>query len=163
MRWIFKSFINTSTLLLMLRLIAGIVFFMHGAQKLFGWFGGSGLEATIMNFGTKMGIPPFLAYMDALAEFIGGISLLSGFMTRFFSLGLVVVMAVAIFKVHIANGFFNPGGIEYPLTLLIINLGILLMGSGSYSLDEFIARKYRRVHISEDGRFRTEYKTHYKS
>ncbi|MDP4172957.1 MAG: DoxX family protein [Bacteroidota bacterium] len=162
MRLIFKPFINSSVLVLLLRVIIGIVFFMHGSQKVFGWFGGHGLEATINGFG-KFGIPPFLAYTASLAEFLGGIFILLGFMTRIFALGIVIDMAVAIFTVHLKNGFFAPTGFEFPLVLLTSALGIFLLGAGTFSIDEFLAKRYRRTHVSEDGGLRTEYKANYRS
>lgn len=163
MRWLFKPFVSPSGLLVVLRIFLGIVFFMHGSQKIFGWFGGYGLEATINTFVSKFSIPPFLAYIAALTEFLGGIFILIGFLTRVMALGLIVDMMTAILLVHLKNGFFNPAGFEFPLALLTISLVLFLFGAGVYSIDEVLARRYRRIHVSQDGGLRTEYKAHYRS
>ena len=129
--------------LLILRLGLGAIFLMHGSQKALGLFGGGGLQATVQNFQAQLGIPPVLGYTAALTEFLGGIALIGGLLTRLAALGIGVVMGVAIWKVHLANGFFmnwfcKPGqgqGIEYNLALLAIALALVLTGGGSYSLD----------------------------
>lgn len=161
MRWVFKPFINPSVVVLLLRLFTGVSFFLHGSQKVFGWFGGKGLEATIDAFG-KSGIPPFLVYMASLTELLGGIFLILGLLTRVATLGLAITMLFAIFRIHLSNGFFNPTGFEYPLALFTISVCLMLYGAGYYSLDELVARRYRRTHVSEDGGLRTEYKAHYR-
>ena len=91
--------------LLVMRLALGIVFFAHGAQKFFGWFGGSGLTATIDGL-VKSGIPMPLAYLVPFTEFLGGLGLIFGVLARLSALGISIIMLVAIFKVHLANGFF---------------------------------------------------------
>src|SRR4029077_21065105 len=90
--------------LAVLRLVLGIVFFAHGAQKALGWFGGAGFSATMQMF-TQSGIPPFLAVLAIAAEFLGGMGLIVGFLGRIAALGIMVNMAVAI-SVHAPNGFF---------------------------------------------------------
>ncbi len=130
-----KPFINSSVVLLLLRIVLGVIFFAHGAQKVLGWFGGYGLSATTEFFSQKLGIPPFPAYLSSFTEFLGGIALILGFLSRVFSIGLVINMLVAIILVHLDKGFFNPAGFEYPLSLLMISLVVFLAGPGDYSLD----------------------------
>lgn len=130
--------------LLVLRLALGIIFAMHGAQKVFGLIGGEGLLATVQNFQTHLGIPPVLGYLVSLTEFFGGIALILGLLTRLAALGIGVTMGVAMWKVHWAHGFFmnwfgEPGrghGIEYNLALLAMALALVLTGAGKYSLDQ---------------------------
>ncbi len=130
-----KPLANSSVGLLLLRLVLGIVFFAHGAQKVLGWFGGYGLSATIQLFQQKLSIPPVLAYLSAFTEFLGGIALVFGFLSRIFSIGIAINMLVAIFLVHLTQGLFNPNGFEYPLSLLVMSLVVFLAGPGAYSLD----------------------------
>src|SRR4029453_11193839 len=91
--------------LLLLRLGLGAVFFAHGAQKVLGWFGGPGLEGWV-GFMAKMGGPAFMAYIAAFAEFLGGLGVLVGLLTRIAALGPAAVMVVAMWQVHWSNGFF---------------------------------------------------------
>lgn len=129
---------SRSTGVLILRLALGLVFFMHGAQKAFGWFGGSGLEGTI-GFMNSLGISTFLAYVVSFWELFGGIFIIFGFLTRLWSAGLVINMLVAIFVVHIGAGFFaSAGGFEFNLTLLAIALSLIFLGSGKFSIDHSI-------------------------
>lgn len=129
-----KPFTDVSTAVLLLRVVLGVVFFAHGAQKVLGWWGGPGLAGTVQ-FMAGMGIPAFLAYAAAFTEFLGGIFLILGFLTRISAVGIGITMLVAIFMVHLKQGFFAPGGIEYSLTLGVISLVILLLGPGRYSVD----------------------------
>ena len=122
---------------LILRLFLGIVFVMHGSQKLLGAFGGSGIAGVAGMLG-KLGIEPSLiwAWVLSITEFGGGICLFLGFLTRFWAAGLVIDMSVAIIKVHFANGFFvSKNGFEFPLTLGVVALTILLAGPGAVSVD----------------------------
>ena len=92
--------------LLIVRVVLGVIFFAHGAQKLFGWFGGYGLKGTIGYFQQALKIPAPLTVLCALTECFGGLAVLVGFLSRPAALGLAIVMLVAIAKVHIPNGFF---------------------------------------------------------
>ena len=131
---------------LVVRLGLGIVFFAHGAQKTFGWFGGRGLSATVAGF-REMNIPPAAATLAALVECLGGLALIVGFLARPAALGLIVVMLVAIVKVHARHGFFinfaqTPGkghGFEFNLALIVMALSILIGGAGALSIDRLIA------------------------
>src|SRR5215472_6262566 len=90
----------------MLRLVLGLVFFAHGAQKMLGWFGGFGFSGTMGFFTGTMHIPAPLAFLAIVAEFFGGLGLIFGFLTRIAALGIAVNMLVAIATVHSAVGFF---------------------------------------------------------
>ena len=123
--------------LLVLRVVLGVIFTAHGAQKLFGAFGGPGLEGTA-GFHGQLGIkPPYLmAVLAGLAEFVGGILVAVGFLTPIASVALVVVMAVAILTVHLKNGFFaQSGGYELNLALAAMALTLLFAGAGTLSID----------------------------
>ncbi len=126
-----------------LRVGAGLIFTAHGAQKLFGWFAGYGLQAT-GEWMTSIGLTPGVA-MAALAggaEFFGGLLLLVGFLTRLAALALTITMVVAIFSVHWSNGLFlSNNGYEFGLALLAISIALLLRGAGSASLDRLIANR----------------------
>ena len=116
--------------LLLLRIIVGIIFAAHGAQKLFGAFGGSGLADTV----AKMGGGP-IPYLVTIGEFFGGVGLIVGFLTRFSAASLIVIMFGAIAMVHGKNGFFSSaGGFEYNLALIGLLLPILLCGAGRFSI-----------------------------
>lgn len=123
--------------LLVLRVVLGAIFAAHGAQKLFGSFGGPGLEGTA-GFHGQLGIkPPYLmAVLAGLAEFVGGILVAVGFLTPIAALALVAVMAVAVLTVHLRNGFFaQSGGYELNLALAAMALTLLFAGAGALSID----------------------------
>ncbi len=122
---------------LILRLFLGFAFMMHGSQKLLGAFGGPGI-AGVAGMLTKLGLEPaqILAWVLSITEFVGGICLVLGFLTRFWAAGLVIDMGVAIAKVHMPNGFFaSKNGFELPLAFGVMALVILLTGPGSLSVD----------------------------
>lgn len=123
------------------RLILGIIFFAHGAQKVLGLFGGSGLTATVASF-EQMGLPAFVAWGVPFIEFLGGIGLILGLYTRLWAIGIGAIMLGAIFTVHLPHGFFmnwsgkQAGeGYEYHLLALAIAFSLALRGGGSFSLD----------------------------
>lgn len=97
---------DDSTATAVLRLVLGLVFFAHGAQKLLGWFGGFGFFGTISFFTGTMHIPAPLAFLAIAAEFFGGLGLMLGFLTRIAAFGIGVTMLVAIATVNSAVGFF---------------------------------------------------------
>jgi len=122
---------------LILRLFLGFAFMMHGSQKVLGAFGGPGI-AGVAGMLTKLGLEPaqILAWVLSITEFVGGICLVLGFLTRFWAAGLVIDMGVAVAKVHMPNGFFaSKNGFELPLALGVMALVILLTGPGSVSVD----------------------------
>lgn len=142
MKILTKNFVNYSTVTMLLRIILGIIFFAHGAQKAMGWFGGPGLVAAAEMFQKSAGIPYPLFLLSTFTELLGGLFVLIGFLTRFFSAGLVINMAVAVLHVHLMKGLFSSnGGFEYPLTLLVVSFCIFLIGPGKYSLDNLIFNK----------------------
>ena len=129
------------------RLVLGVVFFMHGAQLTLGWFGGQTFFHSLHGFVHGMHIPPFFAVLAILSEFLGGIGLIVGFLSRIAAFGITVNMLVAIFKVHIHYGFFmnwygNQKGEGYEYHLLVLALCLLFMvkGSGAMSLDRLLTR-----------------------
>lgn len=127
---------------LALRIPAGLIFMAHGAQKLFGWFGGYGLEGT-GQWMASIGLEP--GYLMALgagsAEFFGGLALLIGLLVRPAALVLAVTMAVAIVTVHLGNGLFmSNNGYEFGLALLAVSVSLLFSGAGRASIDRLIAR-----------------------
>lgn len=133
--------------LLLLRLAVGVVFVAHGSQKVLGAFGGPGLQHTVAMFG-RMGIPAPLAYIAAFTEFLGGLGLITGLLSRLSALGIAVVMVVAILKVHLANGFFMnwamvPGrgeGYEYHLLVIGMALAVMLCGPGRFAIADVEGR-----------------------
>jgi putative oxidoreductase len=126
--------------LLVLRLVLGVIFIGHGAQKLFGSFGGphiSGFAKMLGQLGVKPAMP--MAILAGLAEFVGGILVILGFLTPLAALALIVVMIVAVLAVHLKNGFFNTnGGYEFNLALVGMTLTLLIAGAGAYSLDNVL-------------------------
>lgn len=123
--------------LLIIRLVVGLSFMAHGAQKLFGWFGGYGPKGTggwMESIGIKPGVA--MAVMAGLMEFVGGALFAAGLGTVFASLLIVMTMVVAIVKVHGQNGYWaTAGGYEYNLLLIAIAVGVALTGGGAYSVD----------------------------
>ena len=113
----------------------------HGAQKLFGWFGGYGL-AGVAQWMESIGLAPgyLMALLAGSAEFFGGLALIIGLLARPAAAVLAVTMLVAIVTVHLANGFFmSNNGYEFALALLAISLAVMIEGAGKLSLDRRIA------------------------
>ena len=128
---------NSQMTSLALRLSAGAIFVAHGAQKLFGSFGGHGLQGTAQ-WMASIGLEPgyLMALTAGSAEFFGGIALLMGLLTRPAALMLAITMLVAIINVHLANGFFmSNNGYEFALALLGISVALVFNGGGKLSLD----------------------------
>ena len=133
--------------LTVVRLVMGIVFFAHGAQKMLGWFGGFGFHGTMGFFTQQMGIPAPLAFLAICAEFFGGLGLIFGLLTRIAVFGIMVNMLVAIMTVHRFNGLFmnwygnqKGEGYEYHLLALALGLVLLIKGAGALSLDRLLSR-----------------------
>lgn len=136
---------NHQITLTIIRVILGLVFLPHGAQKLLGWFGGSGFSATMHMFETRYQVPSLIAFLAIAAEFFGGLGLVFGLLSRIAAFGIAANMLVAIFAVHHVNGFFmnwsgrqKGEGIEYHLLVLAMTAAIIVGGSGALSLDRFI-------------------------
>lgn len=118
--------------LLVVRVIVGIIFMAHGAQKVFGAFGGPGLAGVVQNMGP-------IGYLVAIGEFFGGLGLVVGFLSRFSAAALTVIMIGAIVMVHGKNGFFlSSRGYEYNLALIGLLLPILIAGPGSLTVGRLL-------------------------
>lgn len=127
----------------LLRIPVGLVLAAHGAQKLFGWFGGYGLEATgqwMASIGLEPGL--LMATLAGSAEFFGGIALMIGVLTRPAALAAAFTMLIAMTVVHAANGFFmSSNGIEYSMILLFASLSLMVSGAGRFSLDSILRQR----------------------
>ncbi|WP_024952659.1 DoxX family protein [Cobetia crustatorum] len=125
---------------LILRVPTGIIFMAHGAQKLFGAFGGYGLEGT-GQWMASMGIEPgyLMALLSGSGEFFGGLAILIGLLTRPAAAVLAFTMLIAILTVHISNGLFaSNNGYEYALALMTTSVALALLGGGKASLDRLL-------------------------
>lgn len=128
---------------LALRVPVGIIFAAHGAQKLFGWFGGYGLEGT-GQWMASIGLAPgyLMALLAGTAEFFGGLALIAGVLVRPAAASLAVAMLVAIFSVHIGKGLFvEKNGYEYALALLAVAVALAFSGGGRASIDRALSRR----------------------
>ena len=132
------------------RVILGCVMFPHGAQKLFGWFGGFGFTNTMTYFTQTAGLPWIIAFLIIMGESLGSLGLIVGFFTRLSALGLICIMVGAITTVHIPNGFFmnwfskQAGeGFEYHLLVIGMSIPLLISGGGKYSVDGLINKYFR--------------------
>ncbi|MBU2863393.1 DoxX family protein [Reinekea forsetii] len=129
----------------LLRIPVGIILAVHGAQKLFAWFGGFGLEGT-GQWMASIGLNPgyLMALLAGSAEFFGGIALVVGLLTRPAALLSAFTMVIAIFWVHFSNGFLlTSNGYEYALALLAATAALTIQGAGSLSLDKIVSNKLR--------------------
>lgn len=140
---------------LVLRLALGAMLLPHGAQKVFGWFGGHGLDATMGFFTDGLGIPTTLAILAIAAESLGGLGLVVGLLTRVAAFGALSVMAVAAALVHRPYGFFmnwsgqQAGeGVEFHLLAMAMAIALMIEGGGRFSFD----RALSRGHVEEEAR-----------
>lgn len=117
--------------LLVVRVVVGVIFMAHGAQKLFGAFGGPGLAGVVQMMGP-------LGYLVAIGEFFGGLGIIVGFLSRFSAASLILVMLGAIAMVHAKNGFFAPTGFEFNLALIGLLAPILIAGPGRLAVGRFL-------------------------
>jgi putative oxidoreductase len=128
------------------RIILGIIFFAHGSQKVFGWFGGPGLKQTLRNLTEHAGLPAVVALAAVGTEFFGGAALILGFLARLSALGIAVNMLAAIFMVHGKYGLFmnwfgdrKGHGIEYHLLAIALAVVIIVEGAGAFSVDGLLS------------------------
>src|SRR5262244_1034447 len=133
--------------LAVLRVVLGIVFFAHGAQKALGWFGGPGFNGTL-SFFQQMGVSAPLALLAIAAEFLGGLGLLVGLLARVAALGIITNMVVAILLVHSQVGFFmnwsgdqKGEGFEFHLLAIALGLALLVKGAGAFSIDRLLTHR----------------------
>jgi putative oxidoreductase len=145
----FRKLINTNDdpVLTILRLVLGIVFFAHGAQKTLGWFGGYGFSASMGFFTQQAHIPAPFAFLAICAEFLGGIGLILGLLGRVAAFGIACNMIVAVAMVHWRFGLFanwygnqKGEGIEFHLLAIAIALAIMIKGSGALSVDRALSK-----------------------
>ena len=115
--------------LLVMRLVLGAIMIAHGYHKVFGGFHHH------MDMVGSLGLPRWLAYFSMGTEFFGGIAIVPGLFTRFFSLAFVIEMGVAIWKVHFKHGLTDNGGYEFPLALAAMAFGLLSFGGGPWGFN----------------------------
>ena len=137
---------DSDTATTIVRLVLGVVFFAHGAQKMLGWFGGYGFTGTMGFFTGVMHIPAPFAFLAIAAEFFGGLGLIFGFLTRIAAFGIFCNMIVAVAMVHHNFGFFmnwtgaqKGEGYEYHLLVLAITAFLMIRGAGAASLDRLLS------------------------
>jgi len=133
--------------LTIIRIALGTMIVAHGSQKVLGLFGGHGFAGTMNAMTTQMGIPAFLAFLAIVAEFFGGLGLITGTLSRVAAFGVGTTMAVAMFKVHLANGFFmnwfgnqKGEGIEFFILALGLAAAVMIRGGGALSVDGFVSK-----------------------
>jgi putative oxidoreductase len=134
-----------------LRILLGIVIFPHGAQKLLGWFGGGGFNASMRMFESNFNIPTIFALLAILAESVAAVALIAGFFTRIAALAISVNMLVAVALVHWKVGFFmnwmgtgKGEGFEYHILAVAVGVALMIKGGGRWSVDGVIAKKLKR-------------------
>src|ERR1700758_1033415 len=137
------------------RIVLGIIFFAHGAQKLLGWFSGPGLAHSMRTFTEHLLLPSTLAYLVIAGEFFSGIGLIAGLFSRIAALFIVLTMVGAIATVHFRFGLFmdwfggkKGHGIEYHLLAIVLALVVVVKGGGALSLDGLVHRHVSRLEQS---------------
>ena len=142
-------------LLTWLRVVTGMVMFAHGAQKVLGWYGGEGFDASMQGF-AGMGIPAALAVVAIFTEFFGAIALVAGLLGRIAALGIAIEMIVAVLMVHLPHGFFmnwtgkaGGEGFEYHILLIGAAIPVIIRGSGAWSVDLWLERWWRSHHAGQ--------------
>ena len=127
------------------RIAFGLVFFVHGAQKMLGWFGGSGFSGTIGEF-AKLKMPTAVAWFAIFVEFFGSLSLVFGVLSRVAALAIIIEMIGAVLTVHMRNGFLmnwmgrqSGEGFEYHILAVVLAFLILVQGAGAISIDHLVS------------------------
>jgi putative oxidoreductase len=148
LNFLFKTDNDVSTFLL--RVLLGVVFFPHGAQKVLGWFGGYGFSGTMGFFTGMLHVPALFAFLAVAAEFAGAIALILGLLTRVAALGIAANMLVAVAMVHWQYGLFmnwagNQKGEGFEFHLLAIGVAVVLIirGGGKWAADRAIENSLR--------------------
>lgn len=145
-----KQLLRTNDTLgpVLIRVALGSVIFAHGAQKALGWFGGGGWNGTVGFFTTQLGVPAFIAALVILGEFLGGIGVVTGTLTRLAAAGIAIIMAGAVLMVHLPNGFFmnwygtQAGeGFEYGILAITMALSLVVTGAGRFSVDRVLTAR----------------------
>ena len=138
------------------RLVLGVIFFAHGAQKMLGWFGGYGFSGTMGFFTGMMHIPALFAFLAIAAEFFGGLGLIFGFLTRIAALGISCNMIVAVTMIHHQFGFFmnwtgaqKGEGYEYHLLVLAVTAFLMIRGAGAASIDRNLSSPARHAALAQ--------------
>jgi putative oxidoreductase len=141
---------ENDSVIMILRVLLGIVYFPHGMQKLFGWFGGPGFGGAMHMLTTNLGIPALFAFLAIMAEGLGSLGLLTGLLTRVAAFGIAVDMIVAVYMLHWQNGFFmnwfgnqKGEGFEYHILVVAIAIALMIRGGGKWSIDKVIAEKQK--------------------
>jgi putative oxidoreductase len=141
---------ENDSVIMILRVLLGVVYFPHGMQKLFGWFGGPGFVGAMHMFTINLGIPALFAFLAILAEGLGSLGLLTGLLTRVAAFGIAVDMIVAVYMLHWQNGFFmnwfgnqKGEGFEYHILAVAIAIALMIRGGGKWSIDKVIAEKQK--------------------
>jgi putative oxidoreductase len=139
------------------RVVLGVIFFAHGAQKMFGWYGGSGLVKSMRTFTQDLHIPAVLAFLVIAGEFLGGVGLLLGLFSRLAALVIGLTMLGAVAMVHLRHGLFlnwfgeKKGlGIEFHLLAIALAMLVVLKGSGAFSLDRLLDEHIAESHHQQE-------------
>jgi len=140
------------------RIVLGVIFFGHGAQKMLGWYGGQGLASSMRAFTEHLHLPSTLAFLVIAGEFLGGIGLIVGLFSRIAALIIALTMVGAIATVHFRFGLFldwfgsrKGHGIEYHLLVIALALVVVVKGAGAFSLDGFVHEHVSRLEQSVTG------------
>lgn len=145
-----KKFFLTSNdgMLALLRITAGFIVLAHGVQKLFGWFGGHGVSATMESFEQWFGLPGFVTFLVIMSDSVGAVCLIMGFATRFMASSIALVMIGAVVLVHGKWGFYmnwyserRGEGFEFHLLILTIMIVLIIRGGGKASVDQWIMQR----------------------
>jgi len=145
-----KRLINTDddVATLVIRVLLGVVFFPHGMQKLFGWFGGYGFTGSLGFFTENLHIPALFAFLAIMAEGLGSLGLITGLLTRVAAFGIGVNMVVAVYMLHWQHGFFmnwfgqqKGEGFEFHLLVIAMAVALIIKGGGALSVDRMLSDK----------------------
>jgi putative oxidoreductase len=145
-----KKLLNTDNdvATMVIRVLLGVVFFPHGMQKLFGWFGGYGFTGTMGFFTGQLHVPALFAFLAIMAEGLGSLGLITGLFTRVAAFGVAANMAVAVYMLHWQNGFFmnwfgqqKGEGFEFHILVIAMAVALIIKGGGALSADKVIADK----------------------